>query len=159
MAILEILQYPDPRLGTPAKRVEKIDAATRKLIEDMAETMYAASGVGLAATQVDVHRQVIVIDVSEDQGDLRVFVNPEITRREGAAVNQEGCLSIPGIYDNVERAESVTVTALDRNGSRFTPPATTSRSFSRGPISPKAGACASPPAMSPGSLHGSASPR
>ena len=120
MAILEILQYPDPRLGTPAKRVEKIDAATRKLIEDMAETMYAASGVGLAATQVDVHRQVIVIDVSEDKGDLRVFVNPEITRREGAAVNQEGCLSIPGIYDNVERAESVTVTALDRNGSRFT---------------------------------------
>ena len=120
MAILEILQYPDPRLGTPAKRVEKIDAATRKLIEDMAETMYAASGVGLAATQVDVHRQVIVIDVSEDQSDLRVFVNPEITRREGAAVNQEGCLSIPGIYDNVERAESVTVTALDRNGSRFT---------------------------------------
>ena len=120
MAILEILQYPDPRLGTPAKRVEKIDAATRKLIEDMAETMYAASGVGLAATQVDVHRQVLVIDVSEDKGDLRVFVNPEITRREGAAVNQEGCLSIPGIYDNVERAESVTVTALDRNGSRFT---------------------------------------
>ena len=120
MAILEILQYPDPRLGTPAKRVEKIDAATRKLIEDMAETMYAASGVGLAATQVDVHRQVLVIDVSEDKGDLRVFVNPEITRREGVAVNQEGCLSIPGIYDNVERAESVTVTALDRNGSRFT---------------------------------------
>src|SRR5438477_753437 len=120
MAILEILQYPDTRLNIPAKRVEKIDAAARKLIEDMAETMYAANGVGLAATQVDVHRQVIVIDVSEDQSDLRVFVNPEITRREGAAVNQEGCLSIPGIYDNVERAESVTVTALDRNGSRFT---------------------------------------
>jgi peptide deformylase len=120
MAILEILQYPDPRLGTPAKRVEKIDAATRKLIEDLAETMYAASGLGLAATQVDVHRQIIVIDVSEDKNDLRVFVNPEITRREGVAMNQEGCLSIPGIYDNVERAESVTVTALDRNGSRFT---------------------------------------
>jgi len=120
MAILEILQYPDPRLGTPAKRIEKIDPATRKLIEDMAQTMYAASGVGLAATQVDVHRQIIVIDVSEDKNDLRVFVNPEITRREGVAVNQEGCLSIPGIYDNVERAESVTVTALDRNGSRFT---------------------------------------
>ncbi len=120
MAILEILQYPDPRLGTPAKCVEKIDPATRKLIEDMAQTMYAASGVGLAATQVDVHRQIIVIDVSEDKNDLRVFVNPEITRREGVAVNQEGCLSIPGIYDNVERAESVTVTALDRNGSRFT---------------------------------------
>ena len=86
----------------------------------MTETMYAAPGVGLAATQVDVHKQIIVIDVSEDRSDLRVFVNPEITRREGVAVNQEGCLSVPGIYDNVERAESVTVTALDRNGARFT---------------------------------------
>ena len=120
MAILEILQYPDTRLNTPAQRVEKLDAATRKLIEDMAETMYAAPGVGLAATQVDVHKQIVIIDVSDDRSDLRVFVNPEITRREGAAVNQEGCLSIPGIYDNVERAESVTVTALDRNGARFT---------------------------------------
>jgi peptide deformylase len=120
MAILEILQYPDSRLNTPAERVEKIDAATRRLIEDMAETMYAAPGVGLAATQVDVHKQIVIIDVSEDRSDLRVFVNPEITRREGVAVNQEGCLSVPGIYDNVERAESVTVTALDRNGARFT---------------------------------------
>jgi len=120
MAILEILQYPDSRLNKPAQRVEKIDAATRKLIEDMIETMYAAPGVGLAATQVDVHKQIIVIDVSDDRSDLRVFVNPEITRREGVAVNQEGCLSLPGIYDNVERAESVTVTALDKNGSRFT---------------------------------------
>jgi peptide deformylase len=120
MAILEILQYPDPRLTVPAERVEKIDAATRKLIDDMVETMYAAPGVGLAATQVDVHKQIVVIDVSDDRSDLRVFINPEITRREGAAVNQEGCLSLPGIYDNVERAESVTVTALDRNGSRFT---------------------------------------
>ena len=120
MAILEILQYPDPKLYTPAERVENIDARTRKLIDDMAETMYAAPGVGLAATQVDVHKQIIVIDVSEDRSDLRVFVNPEITRREGVAVNQEGCLSVAGIYDNVERAESVTVTALDRNGSRFT---------------------------------------
>lgn len=120
MAILDIIQYPDPRLNTPALRVEKIDAATRKLIADMAETMYAAPGVGLAATQVDIHKQIIVIDVSEDRSDLRVFVNPEVTRREGIAVNQEGCLSVPGIYDNVERAESVTVTALDRNGARFT---------------------------------------
>jgi peptide deformylase len=120
MAILEILQYPDPRLNTPAERVEKIDAATRKLVDDMAETMYAAPGVGLAATQVNAHKQIIVIDVSDDHSDLRVFINPEITRREGLAVNQEGCLSVPGIYDNVERAESVTVTALDRNGSRFT---------------------------------------
>ena len=120
MAILEILQYPDPRLNVPAQRVEKIDAATRKLVDDMTETMYAAPGVGLAATQVDVHRQIIIIDVSEDRSDLRVFINPEIIRREGVAVNQEGCLSLPGIYDNVERAESVTVSALDRNGARFT---------------------------------------
>ena len=120
MAILEILQYPDSRLNTPAQRVEKIDAATRKLIDDLAETMYAAPGVGLAATQVDVHKQIIVIDVSEDRSDLRVFVNPEVIRREGLAVNQEGCLSVPGIYDNVERAESITVTALDRQGARFT---------------------------------------
>lgn len=120
MAILEILQYPDPRLNQPAQRVEKIDAETRKLIDDLAETMYAAPGVGLAASQVDVHKQILVIDVSEDRSDLRVFINPEITRREGQAVNQEGCLSLPGIYDNVERAESVTVTALDRNGARFT---------------------------------------
>src|SRR3954470_13984051 len=120
MAILEILQYPDDRLNTPAQRVEKLDAATRRLIDDMTETMYAAPGVGLAATQVNVHKQIVVIDVSEDRSDLRVFVNPEITRREGVATNQEGCLSVPGVYDNVERAESETVTALDRNGSRFT---------------------------------------
>jgi len=80
MAILEILQYPDDRLNTPAQRVEKIDAATRRLIDDLAETMYAAPGVGLAATQVDIHKQIIVIDVSDDRSDLRVFVNPEITR-------------------------------------------------------------------------------
>ena len=120
MAILEILQYPDPRLHEPAKRVEKIDAQIRKLVDDMTETMYAAPGLGLAATQVDVQKQIIVMDVSEDRRDLRVFINPEITRREGVAVNQEGCLSVAGIFDNVERAESVTVTALDRNGSRFT---------------------------------------
>src|SRR6476620_4951214 len=119
MAILEILQYPDPRLNLPAQRVEKIDAATKKLIDDMVETMYAAPGIGLAASQVDVHKQIIVIDVSEDRSDLRVFSNPEITRREGLATNQEGCLSVPGIYDNVERAESVTVTALDRKQNRI----------------------------------------
>jgi peptide deformylase len=120
MAILEILQYPDPRLHLPAARVEKIDATARKLVSDMVETMYGADGVGLAATQVNVHQQVIVIDVSPDKSDLRVFINPEIIRREGLALNQEGCLSVPGVYDNVERAESVTVTALDENGSRFT---------------------------------------
>jgi peptide deformylase len=120
MAILDILQYPDTRLTMPAQRVEKIDESIRKLVDDMVETMYAAPGVGLAATQVDRHLQIIVIDVSEDRSDLRVFINPEITRREGVATNSEGCLSVPGIYDNVDRAESVTVTALDRNGSRFT---------------------------------------
>src|SRR3979411_2955072 len=103
MAILDIIQYPDPRLNLPAQPVEKIDAATRKLIDDMAETMYAAPGVGLAATQLDIHKQIIVIDVSEDRSDLRVFVNPEITRREGMAVNQEGCLSVPGADANGDR--------------------------------------------------------
>jgi peptide deformylase len=120
MAILDILSYPDSRLNELATKVDKIDDATRALIDDMAETMYAAPGVGLAAIQVNVPKQIIVIDVSEDKSDLRVFINPEITRREGLAVNQEGCLSVPGVYENVERADSVTVTALDRNGSRFT---------------------------------------
>jgi peptide deformylase len=86
----------------------------------MAETMYAAPGVGLAAIQVNEAKQIIVIDISEDKSQLRVFVNPEIVRREGVALNEEGCLSVPGIYDKVERAESVTVTALDRAGNRFT---------------------------------------
>ncbi len=120
MAILDILQYPDPRLHLPAARVEKIDAATRQLVADMAETMYAAEGIGLAATQVNVHKQIVVMDISDDRSGLRVFINPEITRMEGLSVNQEGCLSVPGIYENVERADSVTVTALDENGSRFT---------------------------------------
>ena len=120
MAILEILQYPDPRLHLPAARVDKIDSATRKLVSDMAETMHASEGVGLAATQVNVHQQVILIDVSPDRTDLRVFINPEVIRREGLALNQEGCLSVPGVYENVERADSVTVTALDENGARFT---------------------------------------
>src|SRR5476649_1513615 len=120
MSRLHILRYPDDRLHKVAAPVADVDEEIRSLVADMAETMYAAPGVGLAATQVDVHKQIIVIDVSEDRSDLRVFVNPEVTRREGVAVNQEGCLSVPGIYDNVERAESVTVTALDRNGARFT---------------------------------------
>ena len=120
MAILDILSYPDARLNELASKVDKIDDAIRALIGDMAQTMYAAPGVGLAATQVNVPKQIIVIDVSEDRSDLRVFINPEIIRREGLAVNQEGCLSVPGVYENVERADSVTVTALDRNGSRFT---------------------------------------
>jgi peptide deformylase len=100
--------------------VDKIDAATKQLVSDLAETMYSAEGVGLAATQVNIHQQIMVIDASPDKDDLRVFINPEILRREGLSLNQEGCLSVPGIYDNVERADSVTVTALDENGARFT---------------------------------------
>src|SRR3984893_3840915 len=120
MAILEILQYPDPRLNTPAEKVEKLDAATRKLIDDMAETMYAAPGIGLAATQVDVHKQIIVVDVSERRDTLVVLVNPEIVEATGVSDIEEGCLSVPGIYELVERAERVKVRAYDQNGTAFT---------------------------------------
>jgi peptide deformylase len=120
MAILDILTYPDPRLYQVAQPVKVFDGRLKKLVDDMAETMYAAPGVGLAAIQVNEAKQIIVIDISEDKSQLRVFINPEIVRREGVALNEEGCLSVPGIYDKVERAESVTVTALDRGGNRFT---------------------------------------
>ena len=119
MAILEILQYPDPRLNQPAQRVEKIDAATRQLIDDLAETMYAAPGIGLAATQVDVHERLLVLDVSEEKTHPLVFINPEILDSEGSQVYQEGCLSVPGIYADVKRADKVRVRALDRDGQPF----------------------------------------
>ncbi|WP_435627956.1 peptide deformylase [Candidatus Ferrigenium straubiae] len=120
MAILKILQYPDERLHKVARKVERVDAATRKLAQDMAETMYAAPGVGLAATQVDVHEQIIVVDVSETHDQLRVFINPEILARSGEEESEEGCLSVPGIYEKVRRAEKVTVRALDEKGEPFT---------------------------------------
>ena len=120
MAILEILQYPDPRLNKPAERVEMIDAPTRRLVDDMVETMYAAPGVGLAATQVDVHKQVIVVDVSERRDSLVVLVNPEILESTGESDIEEGCLSLPGIYELVPRAERVKVRAYDTNGNPFT---------------------------------------
>ena len=120
MAILDILTYPDPQLMRVAKPVKTIDDKIKKLVDDMAETMYAAPGVGLAAVQVNELLQIIVLDISEDKSQLRVFINPEIVRKEGIALNEEGCLSVPGVYDKVERAESVTVTALDREGNRFT---------------------------------------
>ena len=104
MAILPILNYPDPRLHTVAKPVAEVDAGIRRLIDDMAETMYAAPGIGLAATQVDVHQQVIVMDISEDRSDLRVFINPRIVASEGVQDYEEGCLSVPGIYETVTRA-------------------------------------------------------
>jgi peptide deformylase len=120
MAIRKILQYPDPRLHTQAARVAVVDDSIRDLVRDMAETMYAAPGIGLAATQLDVHLRVITIDVSETKDQLQVFINPEIIEHSGLAECEEGCLSVPGIYERVERAERVTVRALDRAGKSFT---------------------------------------
>ncbi|MDO9011894.1 MAG: peptide deformylase [Gallionella sp.] len=120
MAILQILQYPDERLHTIARKVVQVNDVTRKLVRDMAETMYAAPGVGLAATQVDVHEQVIVVDISETHDQLRVFINPEILRHSGESEGEEGCLSVPGIYEKVRRADHVTVQALDQEGKSFT---------------------------------------
>jgi len=120
MATLAILRYPDARLHQVAAKVQRVDDKMRKLIKDMAATMYAAPGVGLAATQVDVHLRVIVIDVSETHDQLRVFVNPEIVAASGQSDCEEGCLSVPGVYEKVARAERVTVRALDADGREFT---------------------------------------
>ncbi len=120
MALLPILHYPDPRLHKVAARVERVDDEIRKLISDMTETMYAAPGVGLAATQVDVHLRVIVIDLSETHDQLRVLVNPELLAASGMADREEGCLSVPDIYEKVQRAEHVTVRALDAEGRPYT---------------------------------------
>lgn len=120
MAILKILQYPDERLHTVAKPVPVVTAATRQLVRDLAETMYAAPGIGLAATQVDVHEQVIVMDISETHDKLLVFINPEIIASSGEAMCEEGCLSVPGIYEKVRRAEHITVRALNARGESFT---------------------------------------
>ena len=119
MAKLDILHYPDTRLHKVARPVAAVDARIHKLVDDMAETMYAAPGIGLAATQVNVHERVVVIDISETHNDLRVFINPEIIAQSGTEESEEGCLSVPGIYDRVTRAERVTVRALDRNGKSF----------------------------------------
>lgn len=116
MAILDILEYPDPRLRTKAKPVVEVDDAVRKLIDDMFETMYDAPGIGLAASQVDVHKRFMVIDVSEDREQPYVFINPEISARDGEQVYQEGCLSVPGIFADVTRADRITVEYLDREG-------------------------------------------
>ena len=120
MAILPILQYPDERLHKIAKKIGHVDDSIRKLAHDMTETMYAAPGVGLAATQVDRHIQLIVIDVSETHDDLKVFINPELLECQGDKEHEEGCLSVPGIYEKVTRAERVTVRALDEHGKPFT---------------------------------------
>src|SRR3989338_1255866 len=120
MAILKILHYPDERLHKIAGKVERVDDATRRLAQDMAETMYAAPGVGLAATQVDVHIQIVVVDASEAHNQLQVFINPEIIASSGVEESEEGCLSVPGIYEKVRRAEKVTVRALNEKGEPFT---------------------------------------
>ncbi|MEE3321285.1 MAG: peptide deformylase [Pseudomonadota bacterium] len=120
MAKLEILEFPDPRLRTVAKPVEKVDDELRKLIDDMFETMYDAPGIGLAATQVNVHKRVIVMDLSEDKSEPRVFINPEITPlTDDLAPYEEGCLSVPGFYEKVKRPARVKITALDRDGNTF----------------------------------------
>ena len=120
MALLPILQYPDPRLHKIAKPVATVTDATRCLIRNTAETMYAAPGIGLAATQVDVHERVIVMDVSETHDDLKVFINPELLDQSGEEEGEEGCLSVPGIYEKVRRAEHITVRALNERGEPFT---------------------------------------
>jgi peptide deformylase len=119
MALLTILTYPDPRLHKVAKPVTEFDDSLVQLARDMAETMYEAPGIGLAATQVDVHRRVIVIDTTESRDDLLVLVNPEIIRAEGRATQAEGCLSVPGVYDDVERYAQITVRAQDAQGNVF----------------------------------------
>lgn len=120
MALLPVLKYPDPRLHKIAAPVQRVDDQVRTLIKDMAETMYAAPGIGLAATQVDVHRRIIVIDISETRDQLRTFINPEIVEKSGEAEWEEGCLSVPGIYEKVTRAQRVKVKALDADGAPFT---------------------------------------
>jgi peptide deformylase len=119
MALRTILEFPDPRLRTRAESVTRFDAALGTLIDDMLETMYAAPGIGLAATQVDVHKRLIVIDVSKEHNEPLVLVNPEILAREGEASTEEGCLSVPGIFDEVKRAANIRVRAQDRDGTVF----------------------------------------
>ena len=119
MSQLDILKFPDPRLRIKAKPVAEVDDAIRTLVDDMFETMYAAPGIGLAATQVDVHRQVIVVDISEDQSRPLALINPKITRCEGEEIMEEGCLSVPGATEKVKRAERIQVEALDRDGKPF----------------------------------------
>lgn len=119
MAKLTILNYPDPRLHTVAKPVKEVNDDIRKLIADMAETMYDAPGIGLAATQVDKHIQLLLVDTSKEQNSLQVFINPKIVAKSGEQDYEEGCLSVPGVYETVTRAEKITVEALDANGKKF----------------------------------------
>lgn len=119
MATLEILRFPDPRLREVAKPVKEVDIAVRELVDDMFETMYQAPGIGLAATQVNNAWRVIVVDISEEQNQPMVFINPEILEKDGIEEMDEGCLSVPGIFEKVQRAEKIRVRALDRQGETF----------------------------------------
>ena len=119
MSLLKILKFPDPRLRTKAMPVEAVDDQIRSLVEDMLETMYAAPGIGLAATQVDVHKRVLVLDISESKDEPQCFINPELLLQEGCAVGEEGCLSVPDVTEEVERAERIKVRALDTDGKQF----------------------------------------
>ncbi|TXK97323.1 peptide deformylase [Methylococcaceae bacterium HT1] len=119
MSILSILEFPDPRLRTVAKPVVNVDKAIESLVDDMLETMYEAHGVGLAATQVDIHKRIIVIDTSEDKNNPLCLINPEIIKQMGEEESDEGCLSVPGVFEPVTRAEGITVTAQDQQGRTF----------------------------------------
>jgi peptide deformylase len=119
MALLDILEFPDPRLRTKAKPITNVTAKIAKLSDDMLETMYAAPGIGLAASQVNVHQRMLVLDVTDDKSQPMVFINPEILQKEGQIQSDEGCLSIPGFYEPVERFEKIQVKALDREGEEF----------------------------------------
>jgi len=120
MAILRILEFPDPKLRKKALPVDKVDDALRRLIDDMFDTMYEAPGIGLAATQIDVHRRLLVADVSGERTDPHVLINPEILEKDGVIVTEEGCLSVPGYFEEVERAEHIRVRYLDRDGNEQT---------------------------------------
>ncbi len=119
MTLLDILRYPDPRLRKKAKTVEKVDDRIRQIVDDMFETMYAAPGIGLAATQVNIHQRIVVIDVSENHDEPLCLINPEILQKKGTGESEEGCLSVPEYYAPVQRAEEVTVRALDKEGEVF----------------------------------------
>jgi len=119
MPTLEILEYPDPRLRTKAQPVARVDSTVQQLVDDMLETMYAAPGIGLAASQVNVHKRIIVIDISENRDEPHVFINPELTLLGNQVESEEGCLSVPGFYEPVTRAERIAVRALDRTGTAF----------------------------------------
>ncbi|WP_419149102.1 peptide deformylase [Pseudoalteromonas 'SMAR'] len=119
MAKLEVLRFPDERLRTVAKPVTEINDDTRQIVKDMLETMYDENGIGLAATQVDIHQRIVVIDVSEERNEPRVLINPEITKRDGSTTSEEGCLSVPHSYAKVDRAETVTVKAQNEQGEEY----------------------------------------